>query len=222
MKPCWFEKDFVSSEDNSPSNGSSDINSFNNEISPIQDSSPAQHTSQDSSTKETSTKEDQHHRPKWATQLFKDVHPNERSKTRTRISFRSEDNIVLLAHASTEPATFVEAVEHKEWQEAMINEYDSVLANGTWNLYDCPLDVKPIGCKWVYQIKYKPNGKNDKYKARLIAKAFAQQEGINYEETFALTAKWNTIRMVVNLVAQHGWKLHQMNVKSAFLNGDLK
>jgi hypothetical protein len=56
----------------------------------------------------------------------------------------------------------------------MINEYDSVLANRTWNLVDFPPDVKPIGCKWVYRIKYKPNGKIDKYKARLVAKGFAQ------------------------------------------------
>jgi len=51
----------------------------------------------------------------------------------------------------------------------MINEYDSVLANRTWNLVDCPQDVNPIGCKWVYRVKCKPNGKIDKYKARLIA-----------------------------------------------------
>jgi hypothetical protein len=104
----------------------------------------------------------------------------------------------------------------------MINEYDSVLANGTWNLVDCPHDVKPIGCKWVYRVKYKPNGKIDKYKARLVAKGFSQQEGIDYEETFAPTTKWNTIIMVINLAVHNGCKLHQMDVKSAFLNGDLK
>jgi hypothetical protein len=56
----------------------------------------------------------------------------------------------------------------------MINEYDSVLANGTWNLVNCPYDVNPIGCKWFYRVKYKPNGKIDKYKERLVAKGFAQ------------------------------------------------
>jgi hypothetical protein len=56
----------------------------------------------------------------------------------------------------------------------------------------------------------------------LLLKVFAQQEGIDYEETFAPIAKWNTIRMVINLAAHNGWKLHQMDVKSAFLNGDLK
>jgi hypothetical protein len=104
----------------------------------------------------------------------------------------------------------------------MINEYDLVLANGTWNLADCPHDVNPIGCKWVYRLKYKPNGKIDKYTTRLVAKGFSQWEGIDYEETFAPTTKWNTIIMVINLAANNGWKLHQMDVKSVFLNGDLK
>jgi hypothetical protein len=55
-----------------------------------------------------------------------------------------------------------------------------------------------------------------------VAKGFSQKEGIDYEETFSPTTKWNTIRMVINLVAQHGWTLHQMDVKSDFLDGDLK
>jgi hypothetical protein len=104
----------------------------------------------------------------------------------------------------------------------MINEYDLVLSNGTWNLVDCLHDINTIDCKWVYRVKYKPNGKIDKYKERLVAKGFSQQEGIYYEETFAATSKWNTIGMVINLVAHNGWKLHQMDVKISFLNGDLK
>jgi hypothetical protein len=68
--------------------------------------------------------------------------------------------------------SFAKVIEHIEWKEAMINEYDSILSNGTWNLVDCPHDVNPIGCKWVYRVKYKPNGKIDKYKVRLVAKGF--------------------------------------------------
>ena len=82
--------------------------------------------------------------------------------------------------------------------------------------------LNPIGCKWVYRIKYKENGDIDKYKERLVANGFAQKEGIDYEKTFAPTAKWNTIRIVLALAAQNGWKVHQMDVKSAFLNGDLQ
>ena len=94
--------------------------------------------------------------------------------------------------------------------------------NGTRKLVYCPTNFKPIGFKWVYRIKYKSNGEVDKYKARLVAKSFSQQEGIDYDETFSPIAKWNTMRTIINLAAQNGWKLHQMDVKSAFINGDLK
>ena len=104
----------------------------------------------------------------------------------------------------------------------MLGEYNSVLENGTWLLVDCPSNIKPIGCKWVYRIKYKSNGEVDKYKERLVDKGLSQQKGIDYDETFSPTTKWNTIRTTINLVAQNGYKLHQMDVKSAFLNGDLK
>jgi len=140
-------------------------------------------------------------------------------KIGTRGYSREEANF---SHASTEPTSFAEATRQKEWKEAIINEYDLVLANGTWNLVDFPHDVKPISCKWVYRVKYKPNGKIDKYKERIVAKGFAQQEGIDYEENFAPTDKWNTIRMVINLDTHNGWKLLQMDVKSAFLKDDLK
>ena len=103
----------------------------------------------------------------------------------------------------------------------MIDEYRPVIDNHTWKLVDCPPNVKPIGCKWVYRVKYNQNGELDKDKARLVAKGFVQQEGINYEETFAPTAKWNTICLTLALAAQQGWKVHQMDVKSAFLNGYL-
>jgi hypothetical protein len=89
----------------------------------------------------------QHKKPKWAEQIIKGVHSGEMKKTRTRGSSRREVNF---SHASIEPTSFAEATKHKEWQEAMIKEYDSVLANGTWNLVDCPQDVKTISCKWVY------------------------------------------------------------------------
>lgn len=74
----------------------------------------------------------------------------------------------------------------------------------------------------MYKVKYKADRTLDKYKARLVARGFSQKEGIDYEETFAPTAKMSTIRLVLALVAQFNWKVHQMDVKSAFLNGDLQ
>ena len=139
---------------------------------------------------------------------MKDVRPNEQNKIRTRGSQRNEGNFALIANDFTEPSTYQEVVKHKEWQQAMVNEYQVVIDNNTWKLVDCPQNVKPVGCKWVYQIKYKQNGDIYKYKARLVAKGFAQQEGIDYEETFAPTAKWNTIWLTLALATQQGWKVH--------------
>ena len=104
----------------------------------------------------------------------------------------------------------------------MQNEYDVLINNGTWNLVDPPVGNRPIGCNWVYKNKYKSNGSLDKHKVRLVAKGYAQKEGIYYEETFSPTAKWATIRTLLSLASQKGWKVHQMDVKIAFLNGDLK
>eukprot|EP00253_Pinus_taeda_P018454 PITA_18454 len=121
-----------------------------------------------------------------------------------------------------EQTSFKEAASHDAWKEAMQKEYDALIKNDTWKLVDPPFGTKPIGCKWVYKNKYKADGSLDKHKARLVAKGFAQKEGVDYEETFTPTAKWATIRTLFALAAQNGWKVHQMDVKTAFLNGDLK
>ena len=94
--------------------------------------------------------------------------------------------------------------------------------NSTWKLVDPPLGTKPVGCKWVYRNKYKADGSLDKHKTKLVEKGFAQKEGVDYEETFAPTTKWATIRTLFALAAQNGWKVHQMEVRTTFLNGDLK
>jgi len=118
-----------------------------------------------------------------------------------------------------EPTSFKEAAFHDEWKEAMQKEYDALIKNDTWKLVDPPFGTKPIGYN---KNKYKADGSLDKHKARLVAKGFAQKEGVDYEEIFAPTAKWATIWTLLALAAQNGWKVHQMDVKTAFLNGDLK
>ena len=78
-----------------------------------------------------------------------------------------------------------------------------------------------VGCKWVYKTKFTAEGQIEKYQARLVAKGFNQLEGIDYNETFAPVAKMNTIRTILSIASSYKWEIHQMDVKSAFLNGDL-
>lgn len=93
--------------------------------------------------------------------------------------------------------------------------------NGTWEIVDLPRNKVLVGCKWVYTVKLKLNGSIDRYKACLVAKGYTQTYGIDYQETFAFVAKLNSIRVLIFVVANKGWPLHQFDVKNAFLYGDL-
>jgi hypothetical protein len=104
----------------------------------------------------------------------------------------------------------------------MQDEYKSLMKNGTWEFTTLPKGKSVVGCKWTYKTKFTSYGAIEKYKARLVAKGFSQMEGIDYTETFAPVAKMSSIRTIVALAAKFGWKIFQMDVKSAFLHGDLK
>ena len=80
----------------------------------------------------------------------------------------------------------------------------------------------PIGCKWVLRKKYKVDGSLDKYKARLVAKGFTQQPGVDFVDTYSPVAKFASVRLIMVVAARLDLELHQLDVKTAFLNGDLK
>ncbi|PWA42899.1 Copia-like retrotransposon [Artemisia annua] len=107
------------------------------------------------------------------------------------------------------------------WKEAINDEMDSILGNQTWELAELPKGVRPIGSKWVFKKKLNPDGSISAFKARLVAKGYRQKEGIDYFDTYAPVARISSIRTLIAISAFKGLYIHQMDVKTAFLNGYL-
>ena len=120
------------------------------------------------------------------------------------------------------PHGIEEALKSPKWKQAVLEEMLALEKKGTWDVVKKPKGKVPVGCKWVFTVKYNSNGTIDRYKAKLVAKGFTQTYGIDYQETSALVAKLNTIRILLSLAANLDWKLQQLDVKNAFLNGDLE
>jgi len=135
----------------------------------------------------------------------------------------SEDFTVYLVDDT--PTTIVEAYASPDaeyWKDAVRSEMDSITANGTWEVTDRPVGCKPVGCKWVFKKKLRPDGTIEKYKARLVAKGYTQKEGEDFFDTYSPVVRLTTIRVLLSLAASHGLLVHQMDVKTAFLNGELE
>lgn len=155
-----------------------------------------------------------------------------RRSTRERRFALSDDYIVYLQEHEVEngmskddPINFRQAMEssnsHK-WIEAMNEEYKSMQDNKVWELVSLPVGAKPVGCKWIFKTKRDSNGNVKRYKARLVVKGFTQKEGIDFKETFSPVSSKDSFRTIMALVAYFDLELHQMDVKTAFLNGDIK
>ena len=100
-------------------------------------------------------------------------------------------------------------------------EIQALENNHTWDVTTLPHDKFPIGCKWVYKIKFNLDGSIEMYKARLVAKGYTQREGLDFLETFSPVAKTISVRVLIALAAARSWPLHQLDINNAFLHGDL-
>ncbi|KAH9667839.1 reverse transcriptase Ty1/copia-type domain-containing protein [Citrus sinensis] len=155
-----------------------------------------------------------------------------RRSTRERRNVIPDDYIVFLQEHEDEtgvmeddPINFHQAMQsfnsHK-WIAAMNEEYKLMQDNKVWELISLPSGAKPIGCKWIFKTKRDSNGNVERYKARLVAKGFTQKEGIDYKEIFSPVSTKDSFRTIMALVAHFDLELHQMDVKTAFLNGDIE
>ncbi|KAF3648173.1 hypothetical protein FXO38_18296 [Capsicum annuum] len=159
-------------------------------------------------------------------ELSENVHneynPRRSTHQRTSTTFGSNFVIFLLEN---KPQTFKEAMSSSDssfWKEAINSEIDSILSNHTWELVDLPPGNKPSGSKWIFERKTKTDGTIEKYKARLVVKGFKQKEGLDYFDTYSPVTRITSIQMLISLAAVYGLEIHQMNVKTAFLNGELE
>ncbi|GJS22417.1 zinc finger, CCHC-type containing protein [Tanacetum coccineum] len=121
--------------------------------------------------------------------------------------------------------TYSEAMQSQDaasWKETIDDEIGSIMENNTWILSDLPRGCKPLGLKWIFKRKMKVDRIIDKFKARLVIQGFRQKEWINYFDTYVLVARITTVRLLLALVAIHNLVIHQMDVKTAFLNGALE
>ena len=118
----------------------------------------------------------------------------------------------------TEPYFFEEAVQEPTWVDAMVEEYDSIVRNSAWEIVPRPVGKSVLGSRWIYKVKQAADGSVEKYKEIFVARGFSQIEGIDYEKTFAPVARYSSIRTILALSVQMGWHIHQMDVKTTFLN----
>ncbi|MCO5558109.1 hypothetical protein L7F22_011686 [Adiantum nelumboides] len=147
-----------------------------------------------------------------------------RSTRVTRPPDRYEPSLdyVLLTDCG-EPSCYKEAMQRddsKKWFKAMVSEMQSLEKNHTWDLVDLPKRHKALPCKWVYKKKVTSDA-SSKYKARLVAKGYKQKHGVDFDEIFSSVVKLATLRLALGLVASQDVELKQMDVKIAFLHGDL-
>jgi hypothetical protein len=129
---------------------------------------------------------------------------------------------LLLACDDGKPRFFTEAERHAAWRAVMQSEMDAVEKNHNWLLADLPRGHSAITLKWVFKLKRDEADAIIKHNARLVARGFAQREGIDFDDTFAPVARMESVRLLFALAAQEGWCVHHMDVKSMFLSGYLK
>jgi hypothetical protein len=147
--------------------------------------------------------------------------PRRSKRPSTTKSFNDDFTVYLMDDT---PKTIVKefvSLDADDWKEAVHSEIDSILSNGTWELVD-PYDSKSVGCKWVFKKKLRSDSTIEKYKTILVAKSYTQKEDEDFFDTYSPIARFTTIHVLLSLTASYDLLVHQMDIKTAFLNGELE
>ncbi|XP_072053949.1 uncharacterized protein [Arachis hypogaea] len=122
---------------------------------------------------------------------------------------------------NSDPKYYSEAVMHDCWRKAIEAELTALEQNKTWIITSLPPGKNAVGCKWIFRTKFNPDGTIERHKARLVAQGFTQIPGVDYIDTFSPVVKMSTVRVLLTVAAAKNWHLHQLDVNTAFLHGDL-
>ncbi|GJS37479.1 retrovirus-related pol polyprotein from transposon TNT 1-94 [Tanacetum coccineum] len=149
------------------------------------------------------------------------VHDRAKRTTTIPARYRDEGNVSLSRPSGSKEA--INSFEKDEWVRAMNEEISSLKKNHTWELVDQPRGQKLISSKWLYKIKEGIEGvQKPKYKSRVVARGFTQRAGIDYNEVFSPVVRHTSIRVILSLTACEDYELEQLDVKTAFLHGNLE
>lgn len=127
----------------------------------------------------------------------------------------------LLFMGVEEPINFGQDNKEKCWRQAMKNEIDAIERNGTWELTELPKGHKVIGLKWIFKLKRDTSGNVVKHKSRLVEKGYSQEHGVDFDEIYAPVTRLETVRVLLALAAKNSRRVYHMDVKTAFLNGEI-
>jgi len=120
-----------------------------------------------------------------------------------------------------EPTSVTNALKEPIWRHAMQDEFNALIQNETWDLVSSQCASNLVGCKWIFRVKRNSDGSVSCYKARLVAKDFHQRPGLDFTKTFSPVVKTTTVRLVLSIAVSNGWRLRQLDVNNAFLQGHL-
>lgn len=167
-----------------------------------------------------------------STSLSIPTNQNVAATTSHRMQTRSKNNIFKpkqsfhVSHhplpENLEPSNIRQALQHLHWRQAISEEFDALIRNGTWTLVPPPSGHNIVECKWLFRIKRNPDGTISRYKARLVAKGYTQCPGIDFKETFAPVIRPQTIKLILTIALGYQWSMHQLDVNNAFLQGILE
>ena len=147
-----------------------------------------------------------------------------RSTRHKQIPNRYGHNVTVALTEENDPSSVAEAKsapENLKWEEAMKTEMELLWSNKVWELVEPPSNRKIVGSKWILKCKLDADGTVERYKARLVAQGCTQMFGLDYEDTFSPVVRFESIRFLLAMGAQHQLQLHQMDVSTAFLHGEL-